>query len=121
MATLLLHGVHLEEIPDHVGRVELVARLADQPLGQSIDAARPYVPHVVDEILHDLDTLTAVAECHSLDAIGARVAARVERTSIEVAPLPEVFLNGWLLKTFAENFHHAAGGDFQRIVAPDDV
>src|SRR5580658_3656844 len=67
----MLLRMRLEEIPDHIGGVELVAFLADDARGQPIDAARPHMTHVVDEIFHHLRAVAAVIEDDLLDALGA--------------------------------------------------
>jgi hypothetical protein len=98
-----------KKIPDHVGGVELIARLTHQPRRQAVEAARPHVPHVVDEILHHLDAIAAVAEADSLDSVAARVAARLRRASIKLPPLQQVLLDGRLLDLLAANLERAAG------------
>src|SRR5580704_9497393 len=100
--------MRFEEGPDDIRRVKLAALFADQPRGQPIDAARPHMTHVVDEILDHLGA-DAIVEDDLLDPVAARVATRLEVASIEVAPLPQVLLDGRLLETLAANPQHATG------------
>src|SRR6266852_2601802 len=58
-----------EEFPDYVGRVQIVAWLADPFFWQPIPSAWPHVAEPFDRVVNDLAAFCALIVCDFIDAV----------------------------------------------------
>src|SRR5271154_7272378 len=112
--------MRLEKVPDDVGRVQAVTRLADQFLGQSIDAAGPDVAESPDPVVLDLAALGALIVRDLQHAIAAR---RLHLRSAAEHPLPfleRIFDRRDVLSFPPWQLHVAAVDWVERVLRADD-
>src|SRR6266852_6015483 len=81
--------MRFEEFPDNVGRVQIVAWLADPFFRQSALSARPHVAEPFDRVVNDLGPFRALLVCDLIDTVARASGGDLRTASKHPFPLSQ--------------------------------